>query len=196
MPVLCCRYPADRVSLRTRLKSSPTASDPASRHGRALMSLHAPWHETLPPGTGGLWRHHVSHGARPCLPAREGSGVATCPMAPDPTWHGRALASPCVPRRHTPPPGTEGLRRCHVPRSVRSRLPAQDDSDVATCPVAPDPPPDEGGLWCRHVSHGTRLPAWEGSSVATCHMALDVLWATSKREILSRSTYSVEPTCL
>jgi hypothetical protein len=42
----------------------------------------------------------------------------------------------------------------------------------------------------------TRLLMREGSDVATWHMALDVLWATSKREILSRSTYSAGPTYL
>jgi hypothetical protein len=36
----------------------------------------------------------------------------------------------------------------------------------------------------------------EDSRVVICHMALDVLWATSKREILSRSTYLARPTCL
>jgi hypothetical protein len=41
-----CRYPADWVPLRTRLKSSPTAPDPA-------------------PGIGGLWHCHVSLDAGP-----------------------------------------------------------------------------------------------------------------------------------
>jgi hypothetical protein len=42
----------------------------------------------------------------------------------------------------------------------------------------------------------TLLPVREGSGIAMCHMALSVLWATSKREILSRSTYSAGPTYL
>jgi hypothetical protein len=42
----------------------------------------------------------------------------------------------------------------------------------------------------------THLPVQEGSSVATCHMALGVLWATGKREILGRSTYSAGHTYL
>jgi hypothetical protein len=42
----------------------------------------------------------------------------------------------------------------------------------------------------------THLPVREGSGIATCHMALDVLWATSKREILSWSTSSVGLTYL
>jgi hypothetical protein len=40
------------------------------------------------------------------------------------------------------------------------------------------------------------LSVREGSGVITCHMALGVLWATSKREILSRSTYLVGTTVL
>jgi hypothetical protein len=42
----------------------------------------------------------------------------------------------------------------------------------------------------------THLLMQEGSDVATCHMALGGLWATRKREILSRSTYLVGPTYL
>jgi hypothetical protein len=84
------------------------------------------------------------------------------------------------------------------------------------CHAVLDPLPSAGGLWRRGVSHGigptsrqgsalvsscvprfqTRLLVREGSSIATYHMALDVLWATSKKEILSRSTYSVGPTYL
>jgi hypothetical protein len=56
------------------------------------------------------------------------------------------------------------------------------------CPMTPDPPPDEGGLRCHHVSHGSRpasqcrsalvswcvswhqahLPVGEGSGVTMC----------------------------
>jgi hypothetical protein len=109
--------------------------------------------------------------------------------------------------------------------------PAREGSDVATCPVTPGLPPDEGGLRCqqcpavsdlpsgagglwRHgVSRGTRpasrqgrapvspcvpwfqtrLLVREGSSVTTWHMALGVLWATTKRETLSWSTYLAGP---
>jgi hypothetical protein len=62
-----------------------------------------------------------SHNTRPCLPAQEGSGFSTCPMAPDTaSRHVTALTSPRVPRPQT-------------------RLPAWEGSDVATCPMAPDP---------------------------------------------------------
>jgi hypothetical protein len=72
---------------------------------------------------------------RPYLPAKVGSYVVTCPVAPDPTsllgralafprvsWlrtlpSRRALVPPCVPRHQTPPPCSGGLRRCHVSRS-------------------------------------------------------------------------------
>jgi hypothetical protein len=93
-----CRYIGDRVLLHTRLKSSPTMPDPASRHMRALTSLHIPWRQTRPPDTEGLRCHHVSHSVRPHMPARKGSGVTMCLAVPDPaSQHGRALSSPCVP---------------------------------------------------------------------------------------------------
>jgi hypothetical protein len=148
--------------------------DRTSRHGKALASPRVPRHQTPPHVMGGLWRHHVSHGARPCLSAREGSGIATCPTMPDPaSRHGRALVSPCVPWRHTPPLDTGGLRRRHVSHSARPRLLAREgsgspcvlwhqtrhlvrkSSDITMCHMAPDPPPGAGGLWHRHVPHGS-----------------------------------------
>jgi hypothetical protein len=78
-----CRYLADQVPLRTRLKSSPTAPD-------------------LAPSIGGLRHRHVPHDTglasrqeratvsprvprfQTRLPVREGSGVMACPVAPGP----------------------------------------------------------------------------------------------------------------
>jgi hypothetical protein len=74
----CTRYTVDRVPLRTRLKSSPTVSDPAP--GMGGLRHHHVSHGTGPPlGEGGLRCHHVSHGSRPASRCR------------------RARASPCVP---------------------------------------------------------------------------------------------------
>jgi hypothetical protein len=141
------------------------------------------------------------------------------------------------PRRHVPHdtgPASRRGRALVLPRVPRFQtcLPVREDYSVAMCPMALSPPPSRGGLWCRHVSHGSRPPpgaggvrrrhvsrgtipppsAWEGSGVAMSpavldpppgaggllrrHVDLGVLWATSKREIFSRSTYSVGPTCL
>jgi hypothetical protein len=76
-----------------------TASDPASMLGRAPVPPHVQWLQILPPCSRGLWCCRMSHGSGPRLIAREGSSVATCPMAPDPTSPlGRALVSPCVPQ--------------------------------------------------------------------------------------------------
>jgi hypothetical protein len=86
-------------------------------HPRAA-TLH---YRTLPSSQGGLWRRHMSSGSGSCLPAREGSGNATCPAVLD-------LASP-----------TGGLRRFHVSRGSRPCLPGREGSGVATCPAAPDP---------------------------------------------------------
>jgi hypothetical protein len=54
---------------------------------------------------GGLRCYHVSYGSGPRLPAKVGSGTATCPTAPEPTSLMRwALVLPCVQRLRTPPP--------------------------------------------------------------------------------------------
>jgi hypothetical protein len=90
------------------------------------------------------------------------SDIATCPMAPG------------------TPPDREGLRCCHVSRGSRpaplattrqgratvsphvpqlqTRLPVREGSDVATCPVAPGPPPGREGLQCHHMSYDS-IPA-------------------------------------
>jgi hypothetical protein len=96
-------------------------------------------------------RHQTLH------PAREGSGVATCPVTPGPS------------------PGEGGLWCHHVSHSFRptsrcgralaswqvpwhrTHLPTGEGSSVATRPMPPGPPPfDRGGLRCRHGSHGCR----------------------------------------
>jgi hypothetical protein len=61
-------------------------------------------YRTLAPCQGGLWGRHVSSGFEPHLPAREGSGAATCTMAPNPIPAGEGSgaatrpAVPCGPR--------------------------------------------------------------------------------------------------
>jgi hypothetical protein len=60
----CCRYPVDRVPLRTRHKASPTASDPA-------------------PGTGGSGFTTCPVAPNP-PPGGEGSGIVMCPAVLDP----------------------------------------------------------------------------------------------------------------
>jgi hypothetical protein len=52
---------------------------------------------TLPSNQGGLRRRHVSYGSGSRPPDREGSGITTCPVAPNPaSLIGRAPASPRV----------------------------------------------------------------------------------------------------
>jgi hypothetical protein len=126
----------------------------------------------LPPCSGGLRRCHVSHGTGSCLPAREGYGAATCPMAPDPaSLLGRALMLLCIPRYWILPSCSGGLRRYHVSYDTGSRLPARGGSVATMCPMASDPtsllgrapvvprvprhrtlPPCSGGLRRCHVS--------------------------------------------
>jgi hypothetical protein len=70
----------------------------------------------------------------------------------------------------------------------------REGTSVATCPMEPGPPPDKGGLCCRHVSRGSRpvsrcrrtlvlphvlwhrarLPAGEGSGIAMCPAVSDL----------------------
>jgi hypothetical protein len=97
-----------------------------------LSQLRAP-----PPCSGGLRRCYVSLGSRPCLPAREGSGAATCPLAPDPaSLLGRALKLPRIPQLQTLPPYLGGLRRCYVYHGTGPCLPTLKGSGAVTCHVA------------------------------------------------------------
>jgi hypothetical protein len=59
----------------------PTTLDSVSLFGRAPALPRVPRLWILPPCSGGLWRCHVSYGTEPCLPAQEGFGAATCPVA-------------------------------------------------------------------------------------------------------------------
>jgi hypothetical protein len=63
----------------------------------------------------------MNHGTGSCLPARQGSGAATCPTAPD------------------PPPCSGGLQCCHVPHGFRLHLTAWEGFGAATCSTALDP---------------------------------------------------------
>jgi hypothetical protein len=66
---------------------------------RALALPRAPRLRTPPPCSRGLQRCHVPRGSGSRFPIREGSGTATCPVAPDPTsLIGRAPALPYVPQ--------------------------------------------------------------------------------------------------
>jgi hypothetical protein len=75
---------------RGPLSLSCRPGTPAYKHETKMKSMtcyhmlpRVPRLRTLPPCWGGLRRCHMSHGSRPRLLAREGSGAATCPMALD-----------------------------------------------------------------------------------------------------------------
>jgi hypothetical protein len=53
-----------------------------------------------------------------------------------------------------------------VPQRQTSHL-AQEGFGVATCPVTPGPPLGEGGLQCRHESHGSRPASRCGRALAS-----------------------------
>jgi hypothetical protein len=147
-----------------RTTMCPTALNPASLLRRAPTLLCASWPRTPPPCSGGLRCRHVSHGSEPRLPAREGSGAAMCPTAPDPaSLLRRALVLPRVARLLTSPSCSAGLWCCYVSHGSGPRLPAREGSSAATCPTALNPASLLGG-----GGSGPRLPAWEGSNAATC----------------------------
>jgi hypothetical protein len=102
---------------------------------RALASPCAPWLQT-------------------CLPVREGSGVATCPLPPGPPPSREGL------RCHHMSCGSRPTSRCrkalaspHAPWH-QARHPARMSFGVATCPAALDPPPGAGGPRRHHVPRG------------------------------------------
>jgi hypothetical protein len=75
----------------------------------------APQLWTSTPCQGVHQRYHISYGSGPHLPAEVGSGVATCPMAPDLTsWLWWAPSLLRVLWLRTLPPGQEGSRCCHI----------------------------------------------------------------------------------
>jgi hypothetical protein len=120
---------------------------------RALASPRASWH-------------------RACHLIGKSSGVATCPVTPDPPPSAEGLYSRHVPPG--PPPAREGLLCHHVSHGSRpasrcgralalprvlwhqAHHPTKKGFGVATCPVTPNPPPGTGGLWRRHVFHGSQ----------------------------------------
>jgi hypothetical protein len=97
-------------------------------------------------------------------PAREGTNAATCPTALDlASLLGRAPVLPRVMRLWILPPYSGGLWCCHVSRSSRSCLPAQEGSSAAMSPTALDPASLLGrASVLPHVPrHWTPLP-WSG----------------------------------
>jgi hypothetical protein len=99
---------------------------------------------------------------------------------------------------------------CHMPYRVVSCLPAQEGSNIITCPMAQDHasllgrapalprvpwlwtlPPCSRGLQCCHVSHdsGSCLPIWEGSDAATCHVAPNPASMLRRASVLSHTPW-------
>jgi hypothetical protein len=95
------RVPASRwvkgQSVCSRAATRSAALDPASLLGRAPVLPSALWLWILSLYQEGLRCCHASYGSGSHLPAREGSGVAMCSVAPNSTFlHGRALALPRI----------------------------------------------------------------------------------------------------
>jgi hypothetical protein len=108
-----------------------------SRCWRALASPRAQWHRA---------RH----------PTGKSSGVTMCPTASDPSPGAGGLCRHHVP--HATGPTTQQGRALvspHVPW-LQICLMERVGSSITTCPMLPGPPPDKGGLRCRHVSYSSR----------------------------------------
>jgi hypothetical protein len=133
------RYLADQVPPHTGLSprqgrhtaTCPTAPDPASLLGRALMLSRIPRLWILPPCSGVLRHCHGSRGSDYCLPVWEGSDAAMCPTDPDP--------ASC----------SGGLQCCHVSHGIIPHLPAQEGSNAATCLCS--------SLWAADLNNNERL---------------------------------------
>jgi hypothetical protein len=150
-----CRYPADRVPLRTRLKSRqkvgcaqhavacPTVPDPASQHGRAPALPRVPRLWAPPPTSGGIRSRHASHNSEPRLPVREGSGGATCLSS----QVGRAPVTPHIQQHQTPPPRSGGLRGCHTSHGTQRPM-AGNSKEMPSLPTY--------SIMCVHTSQGAR----------------------------------------
>jgi hypothetical protein len=102
-------------------------------------------------------RCHVSCSFVPHLPVEVGSGVATCPAAPDLAsllrW---APVSPRVPQLRTSPPCWSELQQCHVPHSLGPCLLTEVNSSAVTCSTVQGSAFLRGGLRDCHVSHSPR----------------------------------------
>jgi hypothetical protein len=124
-------------------------------------------------------RRHMPYSTGPCLPAKVGSGAATCLVALNPTFLiGRALVPPCVPWLRTPPPCKGGLR-------------------CATCPAALDSTSLQGRAPERFMSYGSRSCLPTRGLQCRHRIPCGFLWATGLKykEKPSRSVCAARLTC-
>jgi hypothetical protein len=171
-PSYGCRYPTDRVPLRTSSKSRRRAIRVLAHAHVSMTSGYATRHRQL-------GCRHTPRGASSCLLARGSSGAAMCLVAPAPESRlGAARVLPRVSWRQLPPPGTGQLWSRHVSCGSSSHLLSQGSFGAATCPVAPAPaswlgaapePPRVRGFSSRLLAQGS-------SGAATCPMELYGLW--------------------
>jgi hypothetical protein len=123
--------------------------------------------------------YHMPYSSESCLPAREGSSAATCPMAADlASLLRRALALPRVPWHRPRRPAWEGFGAAMC---LTALDPASLLGRVLTLPCTPrlqTPPPWSGGL-------------------RRCHVFCGSLWAVDlkNKERLSWPTYAANLAC-
>jgi hypothetical protein len=153
-PSYGCRYPTDRVPLRTSSKSRRRAIRVLAHAHVSMTSGYATRHRQL-------GCRHTPRGASSCLLSRGSSGAAMCLVAPAPESRlGAARVLPRVSWRQLPPPGTGQLWSRHVSCGSSSHLLSQAASEPPRVPWLQLPPPGSGQLRSRHVSVASAPASW------------------------------------
>jgi hypothetical protein len=141
---------------------------------------------------------HMPYSSGSSLPAREGSGTATCPTAQDPgSLLGRALALSRVSWQRIPSPYLGGLWYCHVSHYTKPHLHAREGSGAAMCPVALDPTSLLGRAMVLARAPWLRRSPPCSRELQCCHVSHRSLWATDLKNIerLSWPTYAARLAC-
>jgi hypothetical protein len=114
-PGVHCRYPEDRVPLRTSFKSRQRLLP--SGWGQLRGCHMSPWQRLLPPGSRQLWGHHVPRGSGSRLPAWGSFGAVMCHLGSNTHLlaHGSSGAATCL---------KDGLCRLQAIKQISSDDPA------------------------------------------------------------------------
>jgi hypothetical protein len=122
----------------------------------------------------GQWCRYVSRGSRPRSWCRR--ALASPRAVRSAARQGRDPVSLRVPRLQTylPVQWSSGVTTCG-----RIHRPVEKGSGVITCPVAPDLPPSAGGLWRRHITHGSQPPRHTRAFLR--HLTLGSSWPHQAR---------------
>jgi hypothetical protein len=157
-----CRYPADWVPPHTSFK-------PRQGTGRASVHCHMPPQVASCPTA-----------LDPASLLKRAPVLSRIPRLQTPAFMlGKASTLPCVLQLRTSLLYSGGLWCCYMSHGFKPCLPAQEDSDAATCPAAPNPV----------------IPAREGFGAGTCLVTLRGPHALRIKKKLSWHAYTARLTC-